>query len=297
MKTRIISGIVMGVIVAAVLVAGFLISPYIITVAIALLAAGAIYELLHNAAGIKCKTSIIGACAFSVLFIFASDDKIREVIYTKIPYDAATIMAKPEDNLNRIINYENFWSLAIISLIVLYFIFAVFMIFKNHKNFSLGQIAALCGFPLPYAFAFSCLGSVIGNQNGIYYLLLLLNFSSVCDMGAYFTGVTIGKHKLCPNLSPKKTVEGAIGGIVSSVIVTLIITLCFKTSIVLPLILTIPLCILGMVGDLFASAIKRAVGIKDYGNLIPGHGGILDRVDSILMIVPLMYLMMTFGVL
>ena len=116
-------------------------------------------------------------------------------------------------------------------------------------------------------------------------------------MGAYFTGVTIGKHKLCPNLSPKKTVEGAIGGIVSSVIVTLIITLCFKTSIILPLILTVPLCILGMAGDLFASAIKRSVGIKDYGKLIPGHGGILDRVDSIIMIVPVMYLMIFFGVL
>ena len=288
----------MGIIVAAVLAAGMLLSSYIITVAIAVLAAGAIYELLHNAAGIKCKVSIIGACAFSVLFVFASDNKIREAVYEKIPYKAATLIEKPEVVLNQIVlNYDNFWSLAVISLIVLYFIFAVFMILKNNKEFSLGHIAALCGFPLPYAFAFSCLGSVINLDDGIYYLLLLLNFSSVCDMGAYFTGVTMGKHKLCPNLSPKKTVEGAIGGIVSSVIVTLIITLCFKTSMVLPLILTVPLCILGMAGDLFASAIKRAVGIKDYGNLIPGHGGILDRVDSILMIVPLMYLMIMFGVL
>ncbi len=283
MKTRIISGIVMGVIVAAVLAAGFLWSPYIITVAIAVLATGAIYELLHNAAGIKCKASIIGACVFSVLFVIASDNKIRDAVYTKIPCEAAT--------------YENLRSYGIIALIVLYFVFAVFMTLKNNKNFGLGQIAALCGFPLPYAFAFSCLGSVINAENGIYYLLLLLNFSSVCDMGAYFTGVTMGKHKLCPNLSPKKTVEGAVGGILSSVIVTLIITLCFETSIVLPLILTIPLCILGMAGDLFASAIKRAVGIKDYGNLIPGHGGILDRVDSILMIVPVMYLLISFGAL
>jgi len=277
MKTRIISGIVMGIIVAAALTAGFLVCPYIITLAIAVLSAGAVYELLHNAAGIKCKASIIGAGAFSVLFVFASADLVQDKLLKKIP--------------------DNYWSLIVISLCAIYFIFAVVMTFKNNKVFSLGQIASLCGFPIPYAFAFSCLGSVINNESGIFYLLLLLNFSSVCDMGAYFTGVTMGKHKLCPNLSPKKTVEGAVGGILSSVIVTLIITLCFKASIILPLILTVPLCILGMAGDLFASAIKRAVGIKDYGNLIPGHGGILDRVDSILMIVPFMYLLISFGVL
>lgn len=277
MKTRIISGIVMGIIVAAALTAGFLVCPYIITLAIAVLSAGAVYELLHNAAGIKCKASIIGAGVFSVLFVFASADLVQDKLLKKIP--------------------DDYWSLIVISLCAIYFIFAVVMTFKNNKVFSLGQIASLCGFPIPYAFAFSCLGSVINNKSGIFYLLLLLNFSSVCDMGAYFTGVTMGKHKLCPNLSPKKTVEGAVGGILSSVIVTLIITLCFKASIILPLILTVPLCILGMAGDLFASAIKRAVGIKDYGNLIPGHGGILDRVDSILMIVPFMYLLISFGVL
>ena len=116
-------------------------------------------------------------------------------------------------------------------------------------------------------------------------------------MGAYFVGSAIGKHKLCPNISPKKTVEGAIGGIISSIIVTAILALCFSKSIWLPLVLTIPLCILGMIGDLFASAIKRSVGLKDYSNLIPGHGGILDRVDSIIMIVPLMYVLISFGVL
>ena len=114
-------------------------------------------------------------------------------------------------------------------------------------------------------------------------------------MGAYFVGVTCGKHKLCPNISPKKTVEGAIGGVVSSIVVTVILSLCFSKSLILPIVLTIPFCILGMVGDLFASAIKRSVNLKDYGNLIPGHGGILDRVDSIIMIAPLLYMCITLG--
>ena len=65
----------------------------------------------------------------------------------------------------------------------------------------------------------------------------------------------------------------------------------------MPIILTIPFCIIGMIGDLFASAIKRAVGLKDYGSLIPGHGGVLDRVDSIIMIVPLLFLLAISGVI
>jgi phosphatidate cytidylyltransferase len=118
-------------------------------------------------------------------------------------------------------------------------------------------------------------------------------------MGAYFVGVSLGKTKLCPEISPKKTVEGALGGIISSVIVSLVITLCFsKFDKILPvMLLTIPLCVVGIAGDLFASIIKRKVGIKDYGNLIPGHGGILDRVDSVLFISPLVYCLMLIGVI
>ena len=290
MKTRIISGIVMGVIVATVLALGFLWEPIVITVAIALLAACAIYELLHNAAGIKSKAAWIGACAYTFIFVILSNDYVKTQIGCMIKFPTKMVISASPF-------LDEYWSLGIVGLSVLYFIYSVFMTLKNHKDFGLGQITALCGLPLPYAFAFSCLSGVIVNTNGIYYLLLLLNFSSVCDMGAYFTGVTIGKHKLCPNISPKKTVEGAIGGIVSSILVTVIITLCFGKPVLLPLILTIPLCILGMVGDLFASAIKRSVDLKDYGTLIPGHGGILDRVDSIIMIVPLMYLMINLGIL
>ena len=290
MKTRIISGIVMGVIVAAVIAAGLLWNPIVITVAIALITMGAVYELLHNAAGIKDKASWIGACVFSLLFIFTTDRSLQDKIYSAIPYSADTIISQST-------KFYNYWANAFSALVILYFVFAAIMILKNHSDFTLAHIVSLVGLPVPYAYALSCLGAVINHADGIYYLLLLLNFSSVCDMGAYFVGSAIGKHKLCPNISPKKTVEGAIGGIISSIIVTVILALCFGKSIWLPLVLTIPLCILGMIGDLFASAIKRSVGLKDYSNLIPGHGGILDRVDSIIMIVPLMYVLISFGVL
>ncbi len=273
MKTRIISGIVMGVIVAAVLAVGFLVNPIIITVAVALIAAAAVYELIHNAAGIKDKVSWIGAAIFTFVFVLSS-----EIIY------------KPYYSFDFRSTLKTFITLA-------YFLFAVIMILKNNKEFDLGKIVSLFGFPLPYAYAFSCLSSVIKDEFGLYYLLMLLNFSSVCDMGAYFVGVTCGKHKLCPNLSPKKTVEGAIGGIASSMMFTVILYFIFSKPLLPSLLLTIPFCILGMIGDLFASAIKRSVGLKDYSNLIPGHGGILDRVDSIIMIAPFLYFAINSGVI
>lgn len=264
MKTRIISGIVMGAIVAAVLTAGYLLNSFVITVAVALVAAGAAYELIHNAVGIKSKAAVIGACIYAGLAVLATR-------YT----------------------YHSFFFVSII-----YFLFAVVMVLKNNKEFTLAHIGSLCGLPLALGFAFFCLEAVLNKEmGGIYYLLLLLNFSSVCDMGAYFAGSFLGKHKLCPNVSPKKTVEGAIGGIAASMIVTVVLTLCFKKAMLLPLVLTIPFCVIGMLGDLFASSIKRAVGLKDYGNLIPGHGGILDRVDSIIMIVPMLFMLMVHGVI
>ncbi len=263
MKTRVISGIVMGVIVAALLTIGYLWQPAVITVAIALIGAVAIYELLHNAAGINSKLTLAGA----IIYVFAN----------------VLVMFSVLQDLSYIFG-------------VLYFIFAVITVLKNHKEFSLAHISAACFAPLILSTAFSFLNYVIIADSGLYYLLLLFNFSSVCDMGAYFSGVILGKHKLCPEISPKKTVEGAVGGILSSIVVTVILALCFSKSLVIPMLLTIPLCVLGMIGDLFASAIKRSVNLKDYGNLIPGHGGILDRLDSILMIAPVMGLLVALGV-
>ena len=263
----------MIVILCAFLTAGKLVSPLFITALVAFIAAVGIYELLHNAAGIESRSAVVGACTFSVLYILLSDKAV---------------------NINR---FHNVQSKILWAVIVCWFVYAAVITLVNHKDFGLSQIAALFGFPLPYAAAFGILSATVSHSNGIYYLLLLLNFSSVCDMGAYFTGSTFGKHKLCPEISPHKTVEGAAGGIFSSIIVTVILGLCFKKSLAAIILLTVPFCILGMVGDLFASAIKRAAGIKDYGNLIPGHGGIMDRVDSIIMISPVLYLFITLGVI
>ncbi|MEG0829808.1 MAG: phosphatidate cytidylyltransferase [Anaerovoracaceae bacterium] len=110
------------------------------------------------------------------------------------------------------------------------------------------------------------------------------------DIMAYFTGVLIGKHKLCPKISPKKTIEGSIGGILGSVILSGVFGYFFANQILIHcLIIGILGGIVSQFGDLTASIFKRKMGIKDYGNLIPGHGGILDRFDSVLFTGPIVY--------
>ncbi len=127
-----------------------------------------------------------------------------------------------------------------------------------------------------------------GEYSILIWLVLITAFGS--DIFAYFTGVFLGKHKMAPNLSPKKTWEGAIGGVVGSAVLCGIFG-----SIVCPqyLVHCIVIGLIGspvsMCGDLTASAYKRKMGIKDYGNLIPGHGGIMDRFDSILFTAPFVY--------
>ena len=114
-----------------------------------------------------------------------------------------------------------------------------------------------------------------------------------------------GKHKLCPEISPKKTVEGAIGGIAGSMLLSYCLYLVYTEllsykgiSLVHVLISGAIFAVVGMVGDLFASQLKRKCGIKDYGNLMPGHGGVLDRFDSVLLIAPCFYTYLSiFGIL
>ncbi len=288
-KTRIISGVIIALVVGAVLSLGFLVNPLIITAAVAILAAIAVYELIHNAAGIKCKASIIGAIFYSVLVVFILDKTLLQILLKWI--GASELL---EINyIGAIIQNE-----AVIILSVFYFVYAVCMVLKNNKEFGLGAIISLCAMPLILSYAFSSLSNVINfEQDGIYYLLMMFNFASVCDMGAYFVGSTMGKTKLCPNVSPKKTVEGAFGGIISSMIVSAILSAAFSKDIMMAIILTIPFCVIGMLGDLFASAIKRSVDLKDYGSLIPGHGGILDRLDSMLLIAPVFYIVILSGVI
>lgn len=129
--------------------------------------------------------------------------------------------------------------------------------------------------------------SYLGNTK---YIWMIFTIAFGTDTFAYLVGSTMGKHKLSPKLSPKKSVEGAIGGIIGSLITTLIYSYYFAIK---PLwsiaLLAIIASMLAQIGDLAASKLKREAGIKDYGNIIPGHGGILDRFDSIIFVAPIVF--------
>lgn len=126
--------------------------------------------------------------------------------------------------------------------------------------------------------------------------MLLFTLAVVCltDMMAYFIGMAFGKRKLCPALSPKKSVEGAVGGLFGGVLAGAALFLLqplLRTDYPLWVFLALsPVCsVLGQIGDLAASAIKREMGVKDFGNIFPGHGGLLDRLDSLLFALPAVY--------
>ncbi|MDK4210729.1 phosphatidate cytidylyltransferase [Enterococcus mundtii] len=137
---------------------------------------------------------------------------------------------------------------------------------------------------------------VSARTEGINVLLFGLFIVWATDIGAYLVGRRFGKRKLWPDISPNKTIEGALGGIGSAVVVALLYFLLyppqelFGHGLLVMLLLTIILSIVGQFGDLVESAIKRHYEVKDSGNILPGHGGILDRFDSLLFVFPVMYL-------
>ena len=136
-----------------------------------------------------------------------------------------------------------------------------------------------------------------GMENGKFFVWFIITSAWGTDVFAYLVGKTIGKHKFS-KISPNKTIEGCIGGIFGSILFGLLFAFCFNTffdmnfSYWVVLGIAIILSIVGQIGDFAASSIKRSVGIKDFSNLIPGHGGMLDRIDSVIFIAPFAYMLL-----
>ncbi len=154
--------------------------------------------------------------------------------------------------------------------------------------------AAVTLFGIIYVvFLFSFVTLTRHMDNGYLYIWFIFIGAWATDTFAYFTGVTIGKIKIVPKISPKKSLEGCIGGVVGCVIVMAAFGVYFNNVIGVPVIhfaiLGLLCGVISQLGDWSASAVKRAVGIKDYGNIMPGHGGVLDRVDSILFTAPVVF--------
>ncbi|MCM1191331.1 MAG: phosphatidate cytidylyltransferase [Butyrivibrio sp.] len=133
------------------------------------------------------------------------------------------------------------------------------------------------------------------HKDGILLVWLILISAWGCDTCAYCVGKLVGRRKIFPRLSPKKTLGGCIGGVIGAALIGVLYGVCLRLEAIIPIAVICGLGgIAGMVGDLAASAIKRNRNIKDYGKLIPGHGGIMDRFDSVIVTAPLTYFLIVF---
>lgn len=267
MKQRIISGIVLAVI----LIPTLLLGGYVTGIVLALVSLAGIYELLRV---FHLETSVPGiltylADAFFFGFLIISGE---------------TDIESPEMP---------------VALLVLFFIVLLISYVVSFPRYKALEVAA-CLFIFLYSGALlSYVYRIRSMENGIYLVWIIFIASWICDTFAYFSGVFLGKHKAFPVLSPKKTWEGCIGGIIGSVLVALLFSVVLSEQlettfgvpqIALPIIVLV-CSVISMFGDLAASAIKRDYQIKDYGNLIPGHGGIMDRFDSVIFVAPVVYYM------
>lgn len=171
-------------------------------------------------------------------------------------------------------------------------LFAEMMMDHIKVHFEMLGMCFVAGVIMPYML--SSLIRILTMNVGRYVILIPFIVAFTSDAGAYFVGLKFGKHKLAPVVSPNKTIEGVLGGVISAVVCMLIYTvildlpLKFNVNYGVALLYGLVGSLVGTFGDLCFSVIKRQTGIKDYGNLIPGHGGALDRFDSLMMVAPLM---------
>lgn len=180
-------------------------------------------------------------------------------------------------------------------------LFTIMVIF--HDSVKVDDVMFAFGGTLLIALSMTSLTLVSCSDSGFhsFWIVLTLGVPWLADSGAYFAGVYLGKHKLCPTISPKKTIEGAIGGLISGTLGSVLIGLLFLLIYNNAHIKFLPLIIIGLInpivsiiGDLTFSLIKRSCGIKDFGSIMPGHGGLLDRFDSIILCAPLVFIISQF---
>ena len=236
----------------------------------ALLAAVASYELMHAVGGAQWKL-LAAMPAFAALMTAA--------------------MGAP------MLGIAPFWLLAGIFAVILYGFVMAIATHGREKQLGFATLAAgiLSATVLPAGFASLALLRCVSPALAIAPLV----GAFMSDTGAFFTGRALGKHKLCPHVSPNKTVEGSAGGFIGSVAGMIIWHLVVKYTIHMDIgwgfVIALGLVgsALGQIGDLSFSVIKREFGIKDYGTIFPGHGGVLDRFDSVLFVSPAYFLILT----
>lgn len=277
MKTRIISGVV-GVVLLVGLM--FLINTPVFSIAVALLSLIAVHEITGVA---KVENKFIRA--LSMIFAAATPIVIDYNLLSRfeIPYSSVLI---------------------VFTLVIL-----ILMLSQYEKTkFEHVAISFFSAVAVPFSFSVLIMlrdfheTTKFSDKHSLFFIIFALCCAWLTDTFAYFVGSKFGKHKMSPKISPKKSVEGAIGGVVGAAVLNTVLVIIFNQFVfesnpisvwfVIPV--SIVLSVISMLGDLSASVIKRNYGAKDFGKIMPGHGGVMDRFDSCLFTLPTLYFIISF---
>ena len=272
MKTRIISAAV-AIVIAVILL--ILHDTFIFNLAIGFLSITAIAELF-KATKMNTHTNAMFVC-----YAYAALDVVMPLFY--------------KSGHLYFISSRLYFGLFILGMCLLFL--------KEHDKFKYTDFFFMIGVTWLLTYSFQTLLLMALRPKGSVFLLVIsLCAAWLADSGAYFAGTFFGKTKLCPNISPKKTVEGVVGGVLSNGVIMLMISFVYdkilkgeSVNYIGVFIAGMLAAVIGLIGDLTASVVKRQTGIKDYGNIMPGHGGVMDRFDSVLLVAPFMYYMTTQG--
>lgn len=277
MLTRIISGVAA----AAVLVAILLLPPVFLAGTVWIVSCIALYEYAGAMRHKGIRVDLWAAWAAAL-------------VWTGYAYMTSLPGQKPPEAMvvmKSLFTRNAVWGIMFLIIAILF----LRIIFENGKYRMEDAAHTLFGIIyIPFLLSFALM--IRNMDRGFEYIWLVIIGASVTDIFAYFTGTLFGRHKLIPAISPKKTVEGAIGGALGCMIVMMFYgELVISRSGAIPVavyhfaLMGILCGVLSQIGDWAASSIKRSAGIKDFGRLIPGHGGMLDRCDSFLFVAPVVY--------
>lgn len=258
LKTRIKTGAILTVVVLLFLHFSYL--PYVLNIFAALLSTIGAYELFRAANCMDKRFPMWSALLLAAVFPF---------VVPLIPGNRLIISA------------------LLVTALILFFIFA-----SRVENLSFARTWKPFAVSLTISVLYSSIPILREERKGFYYVCLVILTSVITEVAAYFIGKAIGKHKVAPKVSPGKTIEGCLGGSAVTCILVLILGIAvsrwkgFEIQYAPFTCYIILASLIGQIGDLSMSLIKRSAGIKDFGNLMPGHGGVLDRFDSQLFIAP-----------
>ncbi|MCM1024585.1 MAG: phosphatidate cytidylyltransferase [Prevotella sp.] len=260
-----------------------------IAIGVLFLSATPVYNLTVSAIAVVMLYELLSACGC-----------IRHKFHSTVCFAFAAVMPF-------LVEFDGMEIKYIVSTLCIFLIFAGYI--AEHKNISFEKICCMLAVTLLTTLSMCCLVSLknLDSVHGVCYVILCLAGAWLGDSGAYFVGTFWKfweKHKLCPEISPKKTVEGAVGGVLTVGLVFAVYAVLYRLymgyrgvtfEVNYPYIVFMGIVcgVLGIIGDLSASLIKRQYGIKDFGNIMPGHGGLMDRFDSVLFVAPFMMFMLS----